>query len=315
MYKFEELPEINSERWLSLVDLEGEEWKDAVGYEGRYQVSNYGRVKSLERWVEQGRKTSTVYSRMIKARILRCIYGPYGYLIVCLKKTNKEQVSEKIHILVAKAFIPNTENKPQIDHIDTNKHNNVLYNLRWCTAKENKHNPISYKRHLEVMKIREIPIVMLTKYGEYVDTFYSVTESSRRLGIDRVAISHALRNGTCCGGFLFVYSSEYDKNKNYSYIASHNSLYGVINNTSVVVYREGVVSDVFAHQAEAARYYGVNRSMISRRCTFYNDPCSAKKKFKTLINGTDKVFNLKDVPTEDKKVAINMLKTKYPQQI
>ena len=96
-------------------------WRDIDGYEGLYQVSNKGRVKSLK------------YG---KERILRPGWKTGGYLFVILCK-NGNQSKQRIHRLVAQAFIPNPNNKPQVNHLDENKKNNCVDNLEWATAKEN----------------------------------------------------------------------------------------------------------------------------------------------------------------------------------
>ena len=102
-------------------------WKDIEGYQGLYQVSNEGRVRSVRRNI-----------------ILKpCIQK--GYAIVVFSVGNKRKTM-KVHRLVAEAFIPNTQNKPQIDHINTVRNDNRVENLRWCTQKENNNNPITKNR-------------------------------------------------------------------------------------------------------------------------------------------------------------------------
>lgn len=116
--------------------LPDEEWRHVVGYEGRYIVSNKGRVYSLTRLRFNG---CDGVGRMYKGRMLK---GEYcrGYYCVSLRKEGSAKLC-KVHRLVAMAFISNPENKPQIDHIDGNPRNNNVYNLRWATAKENVLNP------------------------------------------------------------------------------------------------------------------------------------------------------------------------------
>lgn len=113
----------------TVENLEWEIWKDIPGYEGRYMVSNIGRVKSLERYVKtkfSSYKTSTRILKWtwIEYKMVRLYNGQYKEAFL-------------IHRLVAKAFIANTFNKKYINHIDGNKHNNHMTNLEWCTSSEN----------------------------------------------------------------------------------------------------------------------------------------------------------------------------------
>lgn len=110
--------------------MQQEIWKDIQGYEGLYQVSNFGRVKSLKRKVKSGENYVTVKEKIRKQGIRK------GYYYLQL---HKNDISKKhsIHRLVAQAFIHNPENKPQINHRDGNRFNNNIYNLEWCNLEEN----------------------------------------------------------------------------------------------------------------------------------------------------------------------------------
>lgn len=111
-----------------------EEWRAVKGYEGYYEVSNVGRVRSV--------------SGRYKGRILRI--QKQRYATVCLS-ANKIEKTKTIHRLVAEAFIENPQNKPYIDHVDTNTFNNKVSNLRWVTALENQNNPLT-RSHISLGK-------------------------------------------------------------------------------------------------------------------------------------------------------------------
>jgi len=104
-------------------------WKDILNYEGYYQISNYGRVKSLKRSYYTGGKWE---ERIYKVRLTN-----NGYEYARLSKNNKRK-NYPIHRLVAIHFIVNPKNKPEINHIDGVKNNNYVNNLEWCTSSENK---------------------------------------------------------------------------------------------------------------------------------------------------------------------------------
>lgn len=109
-----------------------EEWRDIPGYEGKYQVSNMGNVRAL-----YYKKAQKLNPRILIPRVGKC-----GYLYVVLSKEGKVKTF-KNHRLVAQAFIPNNENKPQVNHKDGDKNNNCVYNLEWVTALENNLHAIN----------------------------------------------------------------------------------------------------------------------------------------------------------------------------
>lgn len=153
--------------------MEEEIWKDVEGFNGRYQISNIGRVKSIL-------KTRT------KIRVPR-IHST-GYF--CLNLTlNYKWKSIVIHRLVAQAFIPNPENKPQVNHIDGNKLNNCVSNLEWVTRLENvRHSwdtglskPSCIGRFNELHPMSKV-IYQYSMDGEYLQSFPSVSEAARSIG-------------------------------------------------------------------------------------------------------------------------------------
>ncbi len=113
--------------------MQEEIWEDVVGFEGFYQVSNIGRVKSIERYVNAPVKG---YNSLKNSKMLKPGVNTSGYLHVALYKYNIKSY-HKVHRLVAKAFIENIENKSDVNHKDGNKLNNNINNLEWNTHLEN----------------------------------------------------------------------------------------------------------------------------------------------------------------------------------
>jgi hypothetical protein len=120
-----------------------EQWKPVKGYEGLYEVSNHGRVRSLDRREEMknGRK------RFYKGKLLKPMKDRRGYLYVDLKKDGQRKL-HRIHRLVAEAFLLNPDNLPVVNHRDGNKENNHYSNLEWCTSSQN--NKHAYDMGLRV---------------------------------------------------------------------------------------------------------------------------------------------------------------------
>ena len=189
-------------------------WKDIKGYEGYYQVSNLGRIKSLGRYIfiirNRGRQT---YNQIVKEKILKTYKSSNGYLLVFLKKNNKTK-SLFVHRAVATAFIPNIENKPQVNHKDGNKQNNCLDNLEWATHSENMQH--AWKHHLikniENMLIggekgrekRYRPILLL-KNNIIVKEFKNKISACRFFNIDHKTIERKIERQEEIQGYIVKY--------------------------------------------------------------------------------------------------------------
>lgn len=163
-------------------------WKDIEGFEGVYQVSNLGRVK-----------------RVTTGRVLKPCRIKTAYLQVGLYKQGSAS-KKLIHRLVAQAFIPNPENKPEVNHIDEGKTNNMASNLEWSTSKENINHGTRNER---VSKIKSIPIIAINlKTGESTK-FYGLRECARQLGLNHSNITSVLKGRyKQTGGYTFKYKEE-----------------------------------------------------------------------------------------------------------
>ena len=197
--------------------LENKEiWKDCKGYEGKYQVSNFGRVWSIK------------HQKYLKPWVNRC-----GYYLVGLMSKNGKQKHEQIHRLVSLAFIENPNNYPQVNHKDEDKSNNSVDNLEWCTVEYNQNYGTRNKRISEKMKgknhylygkhlseeHRANIIDSSTKSEEVcqidietntiVNTFKSMREAERQTGVKHQHIWRVCNHKRkSAGGFIWRYTKE-----------------------------------------------------------------------------------------------------------
>lgn len=126
-----------------MENLFNEVWKPVKGFEGLYEISNKGNVRSVDRHVMLGNQYC-----LLKGKPIKPFPNSTGYLRVGLSKNSKDK-KYLVHRLVAEAFIPNPNNLPCIDHINTIRDDNKVENLRWCDTAGNLANPISRERRIE----------------------------------------------------------------------------------------------------------------------------------------------------------------------
>ena len=192
---------------LSLENLDGEIWVDIENFEGLYQISNMGRVKALGKivYLGGGHRTKKIIKENIKAQGI----NTSGYPIVCIYKNSKGH-TKSVHRLVAKAFIPNPENKAQVNHKDCDKKNNTIYNREWATSFENMFHLYHIFGHKNPTKGRNVAAKKVYHYtisGDFIAEYQSITSASEATGLFVSGISLCcLGKGSSCGGFIFSYT-------------------------------------------------------------------------------------------------------------
>lgn len=200
------------------MDDKIEVWKPVVGFENHYEVSSLGRVKSV---IKATRPDGSLYNA--RERILKLQDSGNGYLKIHLRGSGPKK-RHYVHRIVALAFIPNTENKPCIDHINTIRDDNRVENLRWCTMRENLRNPISRARYLksretwDIIKINKInqernnsvaskKVYQYDINGCYLRSFDSVIEAARWLNVrTKLLATECNRRQHYYKGFLWYYT-------------------------------------------------------------------------------------------------------------
>lgn len=164
-----------------------EEWRDVAGFEGLYQVSNFGRVRGVKRVVAGNR---VLQPKILTSKGVR-------YQSVDLWKDNKGH-NKLVHRLVAEAFIPNPHNLPQVNHIDADLTNNCVDNLQWATASENHNDAVARRGHDYRYRIA----VKCLETGQIFD---SISAAGRSVDADATQIIESIQSKSCCKGRTFVY--------------------------------------------------------------------------------------------------------------
>lgn len=197
-----------------IENLDGEVWKDVVGYEGYYQVSNMGRVKSLDRMVNSTR--SSTGFRLSKGRILKTYFAKYGkcrknrdtakpYELVHLYNGVQERAFS-IHRLVALAFIPNPQNLPQINHKDENPANNRVENLEWCDGIYNANYGTRNER-VSANRKDKTPVNQFSINGEFIAQYESLSMAAKSTNV-RISLISAVCRGLqpSAAGFIWKFA-------------------------------------------------------------------------------------------------------------
>ena len=179
-------------------------WRDIDGFEGRYQISSEGRIKSVDVYT-----IDTIGRRQLhRGKFLKVRYDKDGYKKISLY----DGKSYSIHRLVAQAFIPNPNNYPIINHKDENKQNNCVENLEWCTYKYNANYGTAIDRkkantdYVELAKKHHKRIVQNTLNDAPIKEWASIKEASDSLNLDKGSICKCLKGKVkTCGGYKWKY--------------------------------------------------------------------------------------------------------------
>lgn len=203
--KFEEI-EVNSERWFDITPLLNEEWKEI--YNGRYQVSNYGRVKSM---FFNNRQASINREKILKS-VKR---NKNSYYSVNIYKNNKASLTN-VHRLVAESFLKNPNNYKYVNHKDENKLNNRIDNLEFCTQKYNLNygtrNERISKNNINKPKSRFEKVLQYDLHGNFIKEYDNACIAEKEAKVRHVR--------ECCDGkrktahgYIFKYKNELLKNE------------------------------------------------------------------------------------------------------
>lgn len=194
-----------------------EVWKDVIGYNGLYQVSNLGRVRSLDRII----KNNYAGTIIRKGRILKGYFNKKGYHEVTLSKDSKSYCFS-VHQLQMLAFVPNPKNYPMVNHKDENPSNNFIWvnpdgsvdleksNLEWCDAKYNVNygTGIERNRQKQINGVFSKPVLQYKKDGTFIKEYPSTMEVERQTGYNNSNISKCCthkRHYNSAYGFIWEY--------------------------------------------------------------------------------------------------------------
>lgn len=227
-----------------------EEWKWIEGYEGQYQISNKGRVKSFKKK---------------EPKILTPKKDGRGYyLMICLRKNGKDKYC-LIHRLVAQAFIPNPKNKEQVNHIDGNKKNNCVENLEWNTPTEN----INHALDNGLMSTRRPVLQVDLIDGKIINEFKSITDASLKTGINTSTIQdHASERYWSDTRYSWIYQDEENIEEKLQERLKKSNVIQMLNKETEEVMREFENQDI-AGKSFNSKSGAINNCLKGRSKTAY----------------------------------------------
>ena len=246
---------------MTKYNTEKEAWKDVKGYEGLFQVSNLGGVKSLPRKITYTDGRVWNY----RGKNLSPTPNQDGYPSVYLKVQGKGRTL-KVHRLVGEAFVDNPHNYNEINHIDEDKTNNHYLNLEWCTRKQNmNHGTAMARAHSHPNAIKRLEESKRPVVGVHIDTekevrFESINEASRN-GFPRKQVSSVLNgNDKSCREYVWFYEEEHTSELKDKKMKPFRVRVKQLDD-------DGNVLNEFIDAKEAGEFVGVHPSNISRAIT------------------------------------------------
>ena len=200
--------------------MQKEKWKSVIGFEGLYEVSDKGRIRSIDRWIEQQGRM-----QLYKGCIMSQYINNSGYLMIRLSKENKKY-SFTVHRLVASAFVPNPNGFQYVNHKDENKTNNSADNLEWCTNEYNINYGTATLRRAKKMGTK---ICQYDLEGNLINEYYSIKNAAKVNGIPSSTIGDCVRGNICQShGYIWVKTSEADPPKKIEPVFRKNSARPVV---------------------------------------------------------------------------------------
>ena len=191
---------MTNEEFFKSISLDGEEWRNVVGYKGYYKVSNLGRIASLARYVKRKHRVGVDSNYTTKPHLIKTFFSkksPYERIVLYVKRPDRRLV----HRIVAEAFLPNPNKYPEVDHINDNPRDNRACNLQWCTPKMNSSKE-SHKKAISVGLLGHVasnmtPVACLTLDGDLVKIYPSMKNAELE-GYSHSAICSVANNKRKC---------------------------------------------------------------------------------------------------------------------
>ena len=171
-----------------------EKWREIPGYDGKYEVSTYGNIRCVN------------YRKTGKSQIMKMTLSRHGYHMITLRYQGKN-VNRSVHRLVALTWIPNPNNLPEIDHINSIPSDNRIENLRTGSIPYSKH-PLTEDKRLKISIRMSKPVIQMNGGGKYINEFKSITDAALQTKIHPGSINKCCRGKIkTAGGYKWEYKN------------------------------------------------------------------------------------------------------------